>query len=210
MPGQRITYRFPRPNSTFSTPAGKISFASSASFKAVSGVISEGLMTTQFPAASAGASSTPPSSAGSSGAMEQPQPDRGGSSRYGRPDTHPPPVPGSGPRQQRTETHRPPRDPSPSAQCSGLPQFRDSSLANSSACASITSASFRHSARVLGVVCPHCANARSAACTAASTCAADASAISSRTSPVGYRPAVFPLALTSSPLISSRFAYIVR
>jgi hypothetical protein len=46
----------PRPNSTFSTPAGKISFASSASFSAVSGVISEGLITTQLPAASAGAS----------------------------------------------------------------------------------------------------------------------------------------------------------
>ncbi|MOA04010.1 hypothetical protein D3C78_1235420 [compost metagenome] len=47
---------FPRPNSTFNTPAGKMSLASSASFNAVSGVISEGLMTTQLPAASAGAS----------------------------------------------------------------------------------------------------------------------------------------------------------
>ncbi|MNP64396.1 hypothetical protein D3C76_1598860 [compost metagenome] len=46
----------PRPNSTFSTPAGKIVCASSASLRAVSGVISEGLSTTQFPAARAGAS----------------------------------------------------------------------------------------------------------------------------------------------------------
>ncbi len=46
----------PRPNSTLSTPAGKISFASSASFRAVSGVISDGLITTQLPAAKAGAS----------------------------------------------------------------------------------------------------------------------------------------------------------
>ncbi|GDF52298.1 amino acid transporter [Escherichia coli] len=46
----------PLPNSTLITPAGKISFASSANFNAVSGVISDGLSTTQFPAASAGAS----------------------------------------------------------------------------------------------------------------------------------------------------------
>ncbi|SLZ57966.1 Uncharacterised protein [Klebsiella variicola] len=46
----------PRPNSTLITPSGKISFASSASFSAVRGVISEGFITTQLPAASAGAS----------------------------------------------------------------------------------------------------------------------------------------------------------
>lgn len=56
MSGERVANGFPRPNSTLSTPAGKISFASSPSFNAVNGVISEGLITTQFPAASAGAS----------------------------------------------------------------------------------------------------------------------------------------------------------
>ena len=46
----------PRPKTTLITPAGKISAASSASFNAVSGVCSDGLSTTQLPAARAGAS----------------------------------------------------------------------------------------------------------------------------------------------------------
>ena len=46
----------PRPNSTLSTPGGNSPAASSANLKVVSGVCSEGLITTQLPAASAGAS----------------------------------------------------------------------------------------------------------------------------------------------------------
>ncbi len=85
----------PRPKSTLMTPAGKISFASSASFNAVSGVISEGLMTTQLPAASAGAASRPPSSTDSSTVQSRPlrRLDRGGSSKYAPPDTLLPPFP---------------------------------------------------------------------------------------------------------------------
>ncbi len=44
----------PRPHTMFTTPLGKSSARSSASFKAVSGVCSEGLSTTVLPAASAG------------------------------------------------------------------------------------------------------------------------------------------------------------
>ncbi|MNP50432.1 hypothetical protein D3C76_1446970 [compost metagenome] len=45
----------PRPNTRLSTPAGKISDASSARRRAVSGVCSDGLSTTVLPAARAGA-----------------------------------------------------------------------------------------------------------------------------------------------------------
>ena len=45
----------PAPVMTFSTPAGRISAASSASRSVVSGVISDGLRTTTLPPASAGA-----------------------------------------------------------------------------------------------------------------------------------------------------------
>ena len=45
----------PVPVITFRTPGGKISAASSASRSVLSGVISDGLSTTTFPAASAGA-----------------------------------------------------------------------------------------------------------------------------------------------------------
>ena len=45
----------PGPVTTFSTPVGKISAASSARRKAVSGVALEGLSTTVHPAANAGA-----------------------------------------------------------------------------------------------------------------------------------------------------------
>ena len=43
------------PQMTFSTPAGKISPATSASISVVTGVVSDGLSTTVFPAARAGA-----------------------------------------------------------------------------------------------------------------------------------------------------------
>ncbi len=46
----------PRPQTMFTTPAGKISASNSPSFNAVSGVCSEGFSTTVLPAASAGPS----------------------------------------------------------------------------------------------------------------------------------------------------------
>ena len=46
----------PRPQITFTTPGGNSSASSVASFRALSGVCSEGLSTTVLPPASAGAS----------------------------------------------------------------------------------------------------------------------------------------------------------
>lgn len=66
MTGQRIPTVLPLPNSTLITPAGKISFASSANFNAVSGVISDGLSTTQFLPPAPEQVSTRPSSADNS------------------------------------------------------------------------------------------------------------------------------------------------
>ena len=55
MPGERVADGFTATKENVKY-AGKMSLASSANFKAVNGVISEGLITTQLPAASAGAS----------------------------------------------------------------------------------------------------------------------------------------------------------
>ncbi len=56
MRGQRVAYRFAAAKQHVDHPFGEDIFASSASFSAPSGVISEGFITTQLPAASAGAS----------------------------------------------------------------------------------------------------------------------------------------------------------
>lgn len=66
VPGERVADRFPATKQHVQNARREDIFASSASFSAVRGVISEGLITTQFPAASAGPASVLPSSAGSS------------------------------------------------------------------------------------------------------------------------------------------------
>ena len=94
---------------------------------------------------------------------------------------------------------------SASARAGGLPQFRDSSLANASASASMRSASFRSRAeRSAGVVRDQAGNAVAAAATAASTCAFDASLTVTIVSPVaGFKMSSgCPSPATSSPPIS--------
>src|SRR5919201_3107198 len=91
------------------------------------------------------------------------------------------------------------------AYASGLPTFRDSSSASSSACSSIASASFSNdSARSAGVVSSHWGSARFAAWTARSTSAAEARGTSAIVSPVaGLSTSIVspPAASTHSPPI---------
>eukprot|EP01139_Manchomonas_bermudensis_P006045 Amastigsp_a176310_44.p5 type:complete len:118 gc:universal Amastigsp_a176310_44:417-64(-) len=87
----------------------------------------------------------------------------------------------------------------------GLPQLSDSTRARFAASASMKSATLRRSvARSFGVVCAHASAALCAACTAAWTCAGDASLTSSSFSPVaGFITAMgAPSPLTSSPAMS--------
>src|SRR4051812_4368519 len=98
-----------------------------------------------------------------------------------------------------------------SAAASGLPQFCDSSAANSAPSASMRSASFSSSvARSFGTVAAQPANAFEAAPTAAVICSSEASATCAITLPVaGFSTLCSsPLPLTSLPLTSS-FVFIV-
>src|SRR5689334_23699409 len=98
-----------------------------------------------------------------------------------------------------------------SAAASGLPQFCDSSAANSAASASMRSASFSSSVlRSFGTVAAQPGKAFAAACTAAVICSSDASATCAITLPVAgsSTPSSSPLPLTSLPLTSS-FVFIV-
>src|SRR3954467_4186686 len=97
------------------------------------------------------------------------------------------------------------------AALSGLPQFCDSSEANSCASASMRSASFSSKvARSFGTVPAQPAKAFDAAPTAAVTCSSEASFTCAITLPVAgsSTPCSSPLPLTSLPLTSS-FVFIV-
>ena len=125
-----------------------------------------------------------------------PQPDRGGSSRYGRPDTHPPPVrSGSGPRQQRTETHRPPRGSIAQRAVQRLTAVQGFESGKLVGMRFNNVSQFQQAFGTrFGRGLP-CANARSAACTARRP--ARQMLQQSPAEPLrwqGYRPAVFPLA----------------
>src|SRR5688572_26133395 len=93
----------------------------------------------------------------------------------------------------------------------GFPQFCDSSAANSSASASMRSASFISSApRSFGTVAAQPGNALAAAATAAATCSSEASVTWVMTLPVAGLSTFCssPLPLVSLPLMSS-FVFIV-
>ena len=94
-----------------------------------------------------------------------------------------------------------------SAAGSGLPQFSDSSFANAGPSASMRSASLSSSvARSFGAVRAQPSNAASAAFTAASICAREASGTFASTLPVaGFSTcSTLPSPATSLPLMSSR------
>src|SRR3954468_13966019 len=98
-----------------------------------------------------------------------------------------------------------------SAAASGLPQFCDSSAANSLPSASMRSASFINRApRSFGTVAAHAGKAFAAALTAAAICPSSASATCAMTLPVAglSTSCSSPLPLTSLPLTSS-FVFIV-